>query len=109
MTGQGGPRGRSHLSQFVPSKITLGLRTGSSSTPKGSPALLKSTQSRDLEENLRHWRAGQVVKNTDCSFRRLGFHSQNLPDISHLSVTPVSGYLIPFSDLRGHQAHVRCV
>lgn len=74
-TGQGGPGGRSHLSQLLPSKRALEPRTGSSSTPKGcsfgSPALLNSTQYRDLEESLRGQRDGWVVKNTDF-FQKTG-------------------------------------
>ena len=49
---------------------------------------------KHLKRNIRDWKDGSVVKNTGCSYRGLGFHSQHLQP----SVIPVHGDTVP-SDL----------
>jgi hypothetical protein len=53
------------------------------------------------------WSDGSLVKSTDCSSRGPRFNSQHLHGSSQLSVTPVSGDLVPSHTCRPQKKRKR--
>lgn len=52
------------------------------------------------------WRNDSVVKSSECSDTGPGFSCQQTHDTLQPSVTFVSGELMSYSSLQGHQGHV---
>lgn len=83
---------------------------GNTCQVKGSLSNSKVTLDTAGEKTLgqkctcQRWRTGSDIKNTDSSYRKPGFCSQNPHDSFQWSVTPVWGDPVP-SGLRGPRTH----
>lgn len=59
--------------------------------------------SRKRKEDTRGWKVSSAVMSTCCSCRRLRFDSRHPHGGPKPPITPVSGHLVPSSDLCGAQ------